>query len=278
MAAPKNQFQITGTPDPNEEAFFTDINQEALKNLRTDQWPRTADAGGSNTLYQDWVLHLPDRVAQGWGDYIYTWKLQVGEGVIRFFWAKNKTAAESMVPFRETTEKRNHPWPPVLLALVLIPDYTFLRTGKGYDPITNEISEVVAPNHYVREIFVPGVNEGTMMVKRMFYGPRKFDITQTPVPVPTSVSYDINGVHGRFPECLHPRIELASTRSGIAQVVAGVVSEVGGALEGQIFPATNFEQWEPYIYTDTQDQDENGGWLRTQTLAIPPDPPDVIVQ
>lgn len=278
MGVPKNQFHITGTPDPNEEAFFTDINQEVLQNLKANEWPRTADGGNTATIYQDWRLHLPERVAQGWGNYVYTWKRPLGGGVIRFFWVKNKTAEEAAVPFRETTHKRNHPWPPILYALVLIPDYTFLRTGKGYIAADNEISEVVAPNHYVREIYVPGVNEGTKMVKREFYSQNKFDIPQTPVPVPTSVSYDINGVQGRFPECLHPLIKLESTRSGIAQVVAGVTSSVGGALEGQIFPATNFEEWAPYITTDTQEQDENGGWHRTQWIAIPPDPPDVIVQ
>jgi hypothetical protein len=277
MGTPKTQFHITGTPDPNEEAFFTDIDQEVLSQLRPEDWPRTAEGGGP-TIYREWVQHLPERVDQ-WGDYIYTWKRPLGEGVIRFFWVKNKTPEEAKVPFRETTSLRNHPWPPILYALVLIPDYTFLRTGRGYNSDTNEISEVVAPNHYVREIYVPGVNEGTKVVKREFFGPAKFDIPQSPVPVPTSVSYDVNGVQGRFPECLHPRIEISSTRSGIAQVVAGTVSEVGGALEGQVFPSTEpFEEWAPYIFSDTQDQDETGGWHRIQLIAIPPDPPDVIVQ
>lgn len=213
---------------------------------------------------------------EAYGLYEYVDKKCVDSNVI-FIYGPNKTEEEKQRPFRETTHKRNHPWPPMLLALALIPDYTFLRQGKGYDPVTEEISDVVAPTYYVREVYVPGVNEGTQMVKREFFSPTKYDIPHTPVPVPTSVAYDINGVRGTFPECLHPEILIQSTRSGIAQVVAGVVSEVGGALEGQLFPATNFKEWAPYIASDTQEQVE-AGWYRVQWIAIPPEKPKTIVQ
>lgn len=257
------------TPNPEETSLRVAINPGLMK----------ASYGRPfGTKYRDCpeTFVSKDKVARGYGDYILS-DVQNGDSAIFWSFAKNKTEEEANVPFRETTHMRNHPWPPILYALVLIPDYTFLRTGKGYNSATNEISEVVAPNHYVREVFVPGVNEGTKMVKREFFGPRPFNIPQSPVPVPTAVSYDINGVQGRFPECLHPRIELGSTRSGIAQVSAGVVSSVGGALEGQIFPATNFEEWAPYITSDTQEL-TGGGWYRVQWFAIPPPPPDVIVQ
>jgi len=278
MGTPKNQFQITGTPNPDEEAFFTDLNQEVLGNFRPADWPRTGDGTTTGTLYSEWRFSLPARVTQGWGNYVYTWKRPLGDGVIRFFWVKNKTEDEKKTPFRKTSAKRNHPWPPILLSLVLVPDYTFLRQGKSFDVGSMEIGDVVAPNYYVREVFIPGINEGTLMIKREFFSPTKFKIPKSPVPVPTSVSYDINGVRGSFPESLHDNISIESSRSGIAQVVAGVVSEVGGALEGQFFPATNFKRWFPYIATDTQEQDETGGWLRVQWLAVPPDLPKAIIQ
>lgn len=229
------------------------------------------------TLYKNSPIWM-DRsfAAMGYADYVLS-DVTPGDNSFNFWYLKNKTDDEANTPFRETTVKRNHPWPPMLLALVLVPDYTFLRTGKGYNSVENEVSEVVAPTYYVREVYIPGVNEGTKMIKREFFSPRKFDIPQTPVPVATSVSYDINGVRGSFPECLHPDIVIQSTRSGIAQVVAGVVSEVGGALEGQLFPATNFKEWAPYIVTDTQEQ-QSGGWYRVQWIAIPPEKPKTIVQ
>jgi hypothetical protein len=274
MATAREPFPpwyLIDTPQPNLFGIGIVIPmQEAGKS--PDAWPLEGSSLEEFSLNPTPAIATQDK----YGLYQYVGKQCVKSDVV-FIFGPYKTEEQKNTPFREVTEKRNHPWPPILYALVFIADYTFLRTGKGYDPATNEISEVVAPNHYVREIFVPGVNEGTKMVKREFFSATKFDIPQTPVPVPTSVSYDINGVQGRFPECLHPKIEIVSTRSGVAQVVAGVVSEVGGALEGQIFPATNFDEWAPYIKSDTQELTE-AGWYRVQIIAIPPDPPDVIVQ
>lgn len=276
MAKDRPSWFLIPTPNPSECGVSVVVPMNVITNNQA-AWPQEGDLLSQNP----WVAVMPLALPTRYGNYVYnrseTTTSSEREPAISFIYAMGKTVEEANVPFRETTVKRNHPWPPMLLALALIPDYTFLRQGKGYNPTSNEISEVVAPSYYVREVFVPGVNEGTKMVKREYFGPRPFEIPQTPVPVPTAVSYDINGVRGSFPECLHPDILIQSARSGIAQVVAGVVSEVGGALEGQLFPATNFKEWAPYIASDTQDQD-GPGWYRVQWVAIPPPLPKVIVQ
>jgi hypothetical protein len=264
------------TPNPSRFGFSVIVPQKEIVQ-HASSWPQ------EGSLFKNfyWPPDNAMRQDNQFGLYVYVQSRQTTsterDPAIEFIFGPNMTEEEKQTPFRETTHKRNHPWPPMLLALALIPDYTFLRQGKGYDPATNEISDVVAPTYYVREVYVPGVNEGTKMVKREFYSPTKYDIPHTPVPVATSVAYDINGVRGTFPECLHPEILIQSTRSGIAQVVAGTVSEVGGALEGQLFPATNFKEWAPYIATDTQEQVDTG-WYRVQWIAIPPEKPKTIVQ
>lgn len=275
------RWDLIDTPNPSLFGFVVRVPQDKIS-LEPQLCPQEGDLfktlGLKNNVSMGWIPDNALATDGRFGLYVYVQKSSDAKnGNINFIYGPPRTEEQKNTPYRETTVKRNHPWPPMLLGLVLIPDYTFLRTGKGYDPDTNEISEVVAPNYYVREVYVPGVNEGTKMVKREYFSPTKYDIPQTPVPVPTSVSYDINGVRGSFPECLHPKIEIISTRSGIAQVVAGVVSSVGGALEGQIFPATNFEEWAPYIATDTQELTE-AGWYRVQMIAIPPEMPDTIVQ
>jgi hypothetical protein len=276
MANDLFKWQLLPTPNPSKFGFSVIVPQKVIvKN--PSQFP--VEGSLFNEFF--WPPNPDMKNNTRFGLYIYVQCRQArtteGDQAIEFIFGPNMTDEEKQEPFRETTHKRNHPWPPMLLALTLIPDYTFLRQGKGYSAADNEISDVVAPSYYVREVYVPGVNEGTKMIKREFYSPTKFDIPQTPVPVPTSVAYDINGVRGTFPECLHPQILIQSTRSGIAQVVAGVVSEVGGALEGQLFPETNFKEWAPYITTDTQEQVDTG-WYRVQWMAIPPEKPKTIVQ
>lgn len=273
MAAPKNQFHITGTPDPNEEAFFTDLNQEALKNLRNDQWPRTSDGGNTATLYQDWVLSLPERVKQGWGNYVYVRKRPLGDGVIRFFWAKNKTEEEKNTPYRETPSFGNHYWPPMLLLLRFIPDRNFPITTQGANG-----QMIVGYRHYVREVFIPGANEGSLFITREFFAAEKFDIGQHPVPEPTAVSYDYLGARGSFPECLHDRIRIPAMRTAFASYTTGGGSAgASGVLAGQIFPATNFTEWAPYIVSDKQVETEEG-WKREQVEVFPPPIPDTIIR
>lgn len=276
MANDLFKWNLLPTPNPSLFGLSVIVPQKVIIKNPT-QWP--AEGSLFNEFY--WAPDQSMKQNSQFGLYPYVQNRRTrdteGNQAIEFLFGPYQTEEQKQEPFREVTSKRNHPWPPMLLALVLVPDYTFLRQGKGYNPTTEEISDVVAPTYYVREVYVPGINEGTKMVKREYFAATKYEIPHTPVPVPTSVAYDINGVRGTFPECLHDTIVVPSTRSGIAQVVSGVVSSVGGALEGQIFPATNFKEWAPYIASDSQEQVE-AGWHRIQWIAIPPDKPKTIVQ
>ncbi len=270
MAAPKNQFQITGTPDPNEEAFFTDLNQEALKNLRTDQWPRTADAGGTATIYQDWNLSLPERVQQGWGNYVYTKKRPLGEGVIRFFWAKNKTEAEINSPFKTTPTMGNHYWGPILLDIEITKSKIPRAVDTG-DRIYRGFTYKAIP------IWIPSADTGTLFILREFTAPAKFDIPQWPTPILTPVNFAVPGSRDfSFPESYHgdlPIKEMEDSSSSYDPVSVAVSSNVG-LTTPWFFPATPFKTWGTFILYDRQSQDEESGvWHRLQMEVNPPNLP-----
>lgn len=274
MGKVKNQFQIISTPNPNEEAFYTDLDQEVLSNFRTGEWPRTIDSG-SQTLYQAWRYALPERVKQGWGDYAYTSKQPIGEGGMRFFWAKNKNDEDKNTPFRSYTEVKNHRWSPILLAFGIQQDYTFPNSTNVISG--NDVGIVTAPRNYPKYVYIPEVNEGSRFVIEEFFAATKFDIPQTPVPTATAVQVNMLDVTLSFPESLHPKIVIPNTRTGLTQVIAGVAGEAGGGINGQVFPATNFETWAPYIMTDQQEFTETG-WHRIRVRVYPPALPDAIVR
>lgn len=270
MGSPSNQFQITGTPDPNEEAFFTDLNQDALKNLRADQWPRTADGGNTPTLYQDWVRAIPSKVKEGWGNYVYTRKRPLGDGVIRFFWVKNKTEAEKAIPFRITPTMGNHYWPPVLLGI----DVQKSRVPRSVDTG----NRVYRGNNYsVIPIWIPSADTGTLFILREFTSPDQFNIPQHPTPLATPVNFPVPG-QGifNFPESLHPDITVDSFEDSTNYFdtnTLGIISDVG-ITTPWFFPATDPKTWVSYILYDRQTQDdETGIWHRTQMEVNPPNLP-----
>ena len=205
-------------------------------------------------------------------NYIYTG--QIGERGMGF--GINKTVEEANTPFRTTTWKGNHRWPPILLALVIVEDYGAPRSFTTYDG-TN-LGTGFGPTYYDRVVYIPDVAEGTRFVKDEFFAPTPFNIPQTPVPVPTSVTYSLpGGVNGNFQECLHPTITIPPAITATSQIVSGTTAGIGTALEGQTFPATNFEEWSPYVLSDNQEL-QGGGWYRVRIRVFPPAQPEAIVQ
>ncbi len=188
-----------------------------------------------------------------------------------FWYLKPKTLDEANTPFRTYTEFKNHHWPKVLQALAIVQDYTFPN-------VTNVISGddtgiVTAPMNYGKYALVDDVDEGTRFVTEEFFGPIPYAIPRYAVPVTSPVHVEVLGVNYDFPNCLHPKIQVPNTRTGDAMLVAGSAAGVGGALNGQLFPATNFETWAPYVLTDQQEQ-RAGGWYRIRVRVYPPDLPE----
>lgn len=210
-------------------------------------------------------------LSQKFGDYIYTRQgpnSSSGNPTL-FFAPPIEEGEDPDTPFETETSHGNHYWPPILRALVFIPDKSV--------PITSRVGEdnfVLAYRHFVRRVFIPSVSEGTLFTVDKFLYPYEPIIPQHDVPVPTSVSWDFLDSNGNFEECLHPKIIIPDLRTSYSFTAGG---SSAGALAGQIFPATNFIRWADYVVKDGFEF-QNGVYIRTRVTVTPPPEPRRIIR
>jgi len=191
---------------------------------------------------------------------------EMQDATVSLYFFPTLTDAQRQKPYRELSYFGDHRWPPILHSLVFFKDNTFPRFTSGGNRGRGAI--ISGPTYYVREVYTPECYEGSRFLQQEFVADVPYNIPLYPVPVPTSVSYDLPGLRGSFPECLHPKIVIPNTQTANAAFVAGDYSTASGAIQGQVFPATNFEDWAPYVLTDKQ-WFENG-YRRTRIVVAPP--------
>lgn len=244
------------TPQPGVRSLIVDVSESNF-----------VSSGGSvppeGTLYGSALFKTffgADYRGPGFEDYVYVDQGPDNKNGGTLLFAKDKTEAEANVPFRTVIRVDGHYWHPVLLALIPVLVEGFpLSTQDG-------VNTVNAARYVMRERYIPGVSEGTRFKDEYYFGPRPFNIKQRPVPIPSSVSYDIVSRLGGFPECLHKRI-----------TIPPLTTTPGNSIPGQVFEATNFEEWSPYVLSDHQELVE-GGYFRKKTTVYPPIPPEEITR
>lgn len=276
------RWRLVQTPNPSEFAFAVFVPQETIaKNPTFAPFPGDLfkDLGVENGKSYGWIPDAALAQDDRFGLYVYVQMFVLKDGAeVMFVYGKPKTEEEKNTAFRVTNRRfGNHRWPPILKALGFITDYNFPRSANSIRNNGAASGIVVAPNYYVREAYIPEVNEGTRFREEEFFSPTPFNIPRYPVPQATSVSYDINGVRGRFPECLHPEIVVPPTATASAQMVGGFFFPMSGNLEGQRFPRTNFRTWTSYVLMHTQEQME-GGWYGRRVRVFPPPTPKLIIE
>lgn len=265
-------WRLTDTPDPDEYGFVTLHDPDSIA------WFTTSGNDGRPlkevTLYKNWKLKEPRRATDDlWGNYVFTSK-SVGEGgVIIYHWGKNKTEAEKNTPYETFTKVGNHYWHPILKQVRFFADRNFPLSTNGPDG-----GIILAARLYDRIVHIPSMSEGTLFQHDLFFSATKFQIGQYPTPSPASVSWNYHGSTGSFPECLHPKLVFPPVRTAFAaySTGGGAVAAFGSA-NGQVFPATNFEDWQPYVIRDDQEEVE-GGWKRVRITVFPPDIPEFILR
>lgn len=272
MANDRPKWFLIPTPNPSLFGIRLVVPMNIIGN-QPSAWPQEGSLLSQNPWAADAVLMDPNL----YGNYIYTTNQPTTssekEPAITFFYGPNLTEEQKNTPYRDFAEHGNHYWPPMLLMLRFIPDKNFPINTQGPGGVT-----VIGYRHYVREVFIPGANEGSLFITREFFSPTKFDIGQSPVPEPTAVSYDYLGAKGSFPECLHGRIRIPAMRTAFATYTTGGGSAgASGVLAGQVFPETNFTEWAPYIVSDKQTFTDVG-WHRVQTEVYPPPIPETIIR
>lgn len=253
------------TPDPTRRSLAVTVAGSVLTSN-----PVLPPRG---TLYRDFPETIKSSdLNEKFGGYKYTEQgPNTDDGGAVLLFAPNMTEEERQTPFNTMVEFGNHYWHPILKSIVFIPDRNFPLTTTGPQ---GEI--VTGFRHYVRVVFVPGVREGTLFTTEEFISDIPPVIPQYPTPTPTFVSYDYLDAEGTFPECLHDRIALPSLRTAFATFATDPTS-ASGATSGQVFPATNFIGWEPYVVSH-KPTFNNGVWYHARITATPPPEPEVIVR
>lgn len=205
-----------------------------------------------------------------WGSYVFL-KLVPGTPTTLMF-GPPLTTQQITSPFRESFGGvPPETWPPVLRRINPKQDSDFpLATTAIVD---GQESIVNAPRNYVTVDYVPAVRGGRVLT-RLYFSPTVHNIPRHETPVPTAVNWDIPGAND-FYVCLHDDIYVRPVRTGSAILVGAEARALSGTAGGEFFPATNFKTWQPYVFDDFQEETD-GGFLRTEKVAIPPSLPKLV--
>lgn len=243
------------TPSPKFRSLVVKASEDSF-----------ASSGGilpdEGTLYSDeaWKSFFGKDYHKNFAGFRYVGQ---GEGGTLIF-VRSMTDDQRNTPFRTVTYTGNHPWHPVLFSLNLLRVPGSRVSGS-------------APSYVVREVYVPGVQEGTLFKVESFFSDIPYVIPRWPVPTPTAVNYDFGpGARGSFPECLHPEIKIKPLQIGTTVIVAGEASVTTSVVKGQLFPETNFTEWAPYVFSDKQEF--SNGYSRTKVTVYPPATPEESIQ
>lgn len=228
------------------------------------------------TLYSDpaWKSFFGKDYLKEFSDFRYICQTSDNQNGGTLLFCRSMTPEQRDTPFRTTTRFGNHHWYPILKKLEIIPDS---GSARSYRAVVNGQNAVNSgPSFYVRQVYIPAVDQGSRFIVEEFFSDIPYVIPQYPTPKPSNVSYDVPGVRGGFPECLHDDIYIQSISTTIDTTVIGTSGQLtsiggGSTIPGQFFPRTNFKSWSPYVISDEQ-KFENGYYRQRVTVFPPPLP------
>lgn len=260
-------FDLLPTPNPEELSFRV---KEHAKDFKATQMPKKFTPYKSCTM----LAVRPSMPIEGYSDYIYTHVTREGE-YLWFHFSKSKTPSQKNTPFDSWTSTQQFTWPAMLLD-------TYIVKANGFPQATYDGSSVVTSSTFKdRYRYVPDTSYDSKIIIEQFLSPTPWsDVELThPQPVPTAVNGDWVGLSVRFPRCLHPKIVFQESLPG-AQIIYGQGAQmplVPRDPTRQVFPATNFTAWAPFVISD-QVQKTRGVYLREKVTIFPPPMPEDVRQ
>lgn len=256
------------TPNPSERSLVVTVSEASFASA-AGKLPKEGTLYGSS----EWKTFFGADYRKEFSDFVYLGQGDDSQHSGQLVFSMNKTVEEASTPFRTVIECKNHRWPPVLKRLIPVPVSGFplsTQTTNG-----TALGTSFATRYRMIEFYIPEVVEGTKFITDYFTGPRPFAIPQHQVPLPTSVSYDLINLRGGFPECLHKKIDFGELLGTTNSQYGATVSNDYQVLQNQVFPATNFVDWEPYVLSDTQEF-IGSCYYRTRVRVFPPEQPPAI--
>lgn len=209
----------------------------------------------------------------------YTYRLKRREGsYVWFYFVPHKTEAQKKIPFKTEWKSKQWKWSTVLNSLIFVPDNAFpLGTQYPIMPTLTDpggIGQVFAPSLIERMNITPETLALSAIKVDCFTSDSPWgqnDITHLQ-PTEGNVAWDFNGAKGSI-NCLHPEIRVPARGKAYTIVLNGTTtsSEAAPIVPERIYPATNFESWEPFVIVDEVDELDTGEYYRERWTIYPPE-------
>lgn len=264
MASPEIKLEVIPTPNPNEFGVrvWQDANQMKLTATPT-----------LGQVYSNSEIAVRGRL-QDFANYIYCSSSKKDDDVW-FYYAKPKTAEERITPFRTVFSTRQYPWPPVLYNIDIWQTTAFPQT------VYNGSTTVSAPRYFPKYRFKPTPPVSSLIKIEQYLSEVPYSQSELthPQPIPTEINGNFLGLSINFPRCLHPKVVFDTNVPGATKIVGQGTVDVNSTWNPnqQVFPATNFLDWAPFVIED-QVQPVNGQFLREKVTIFPPVQPRLTLQ
>lgn len=279
-----SDFQLLDTPHEEEFKFSVRIPQDRVgpglvfpdgSTLLSAQ--SASISGGKPTSFKQCGWTVGREMLQkfpAYGDYVYLKSGKPDADHILLYFGKKKTAAERNKPFNTYHDTRQYTWPAVL-------EDQFVNKVVNFPLTVNTSTGVRQTDRLLpRYRYRPPVPYNSIVRIEQFLSDvawKESDLTHEQ-PVPTDIDAFYVGLQINFQRCLHPRLEFPNNASEQTVHGVGVVpAPIGRNSMKQIFPATNFTDWAPFVIQDNQ-VPADGLWLREKVTIFPPPPPDDVIQ
>ena len=260
-------FELIPTPDPVEFAIRIKVENKSIP-----EGLQLMVSSGSTPLvlyteYKDFSWAKSAIRINEFGSYVYTYASAADDRHTYFHFAVPRTQTERDTPFETYWTSRVYPWPAVLQDLYFVKSDTFVNS------VNNGASAVTTPRYFKRDVYRPSVSVNSRIRVEQYISERPWpgNALRHRQPIPTEVNFSFVGLSANYPKCLHPRIEVPELVPSYQLVEgAGVINPARvRAPSKQIFPATNFTDWQPFVINDSVEP-TSGLWLREKATIFPP--------
>lgn len=268
-------------PDPREPTHFTTLPTEdvgevaAMLRVHENQMTATTVITAGTTLAA-FMPGVPkgDALSRGFGAYVLTQPGPKQDGYHTFFFAKPKTPAQMLVPFRSTPGIRDITWPAVLKDLLggTVTRKQFEESGEDGSgaPISNARTLIEFEDRYQ---LIPQITYPTHIIVEEFQSATPWEELEATRPVPLEVRYYYRGAQLSI-TCLHEAVTVPEATDGFSRDDDFGMRDAQEPDEGgQFFPATVPTRWQTYTASDDQ-QFRNGLYYRRREriVKLPPLP------
>jgi hypothetical protein len=256
------EFKIIPTQDPSRVSIRVKVS---TANIRGDEFPKIGDK------YRDLRCATARRQTEGWGDYTYALMFpSESDGFIEFVYAAPIDADTASKPFRSTPNTSTaYTWPAVLKELNFPQDSRF-PFGKDYNGAS---SSAYAARTFVSYIWRSAWSGVFNIIEDEYLSNTPWTTEQLYCrqPIPQRVHWDFLGSARDLGECLHPTVKVPSLgRVTVTDLGSGTTTTGQPAVDGSVFPRTNFTDWAAFRLSATQTLGESGQYYIKVITALPP--------